>query len=181
MERAAPTSWSWPGAIGFASSTDGSSPGTGNKLVVVEVRPGREAASRLLVPLLFAALLIAGVAALFVTRELRRGDDVVNSVKVTNAFSPADENARAARIRFELTEGDGRVALDVIDSDEEVTRAILAGGPLGAGRHRFEWDGRTDAGTVAPVGRYRVRIVLGDQDREVVAPDRIRVEAPGGA
>ena len=145
------------------------------------LRAGREPASRLLVGLLVAALVLGGIAALAITRELRRGDDVVSSVKVTKSFSPADEDARSARIRFELTEPDQQVVVEVIDSEQGVTRTLARQASLGAGDHRFEWDGRTESGTLAPEGRYRVRIALGEQDREVFPRAVIRVESPGGA
>ena len=151
-----------------------------NKLVGVEVRPGRETASRLLVPFLVAALVLGSVAALLITRELRRGDDVVNSVKVTNRFSPADEDAGAVRIRFELTDPDRDVVIEVIDSDQAVTKTIAESRALAAGEQRFEWDGRTEAGALAPEGRYRLRIALGEQDREVFPRGTIRIENPGG-
>ena len=155
--------------------------GPGNKLVGVALRAGREPASRLLVGFLVAALVLGGVAALAITRELRGGDDVVNSVKVTTSFSPADEDARSARIRFELTDPDQEVVVEVIDSEQAVTRTLARQTSLAAGAHRFEWDGRTESGTLAPEGRYRVRIELGEQDREVFLRGVIRVESPGGA
>lgn len=143
------------------------------------LRPGREAAARLLVPLLFAAILIGGVAALLVTRELRRGDDVVSAVKVTHRFSPAGQDSEVARIRFALTEADEAVLVEVIDADQTAARTLVEQRALSAGRHEFEWDGRTDSGVVAPEGRYQIRIVLSELGREVVPPDPIRIKAPG--
>ena len=51
---------------------------------------------------------------------------------------------------------------------------------LAAGAQEFPWDGRTDDGEPAPPGLYALRVVLGEQDRDILPPGRIRVpeEAP---
>ena len=49
-------------------------------------------------------------------------------------------------------------------------RTLLDGGTLEGGDSRqvLHWNGRTDSGQLAPPGRYRVEIVLPDEDRDIV-------------
>lgn len=137
---------------------------------------GRAATTRLVPALLVAILTVGAIAALLVTRELRRGEDVVSPVRLTHRISAGGSDA--ARIRFRLAEGDELAGVEVIDSEDELI-APLVSRPLEPGRHVFEWNGRTAAGSPAPPGVYRVRIVLGEQDREIVPAGLIRVETPG--
>jgi flagellar hook assembly protein FlgD len=122
---------------------------------------------------------VGAVAALLVTRELRGAEDAVSSVRITHVLVPgAEGRSGAAKIRFALAEPDRRADVLVIDPDERVAATLAAAAELAAGRHKYRWDGRTDAGGRAPSGPYRVRIVLREQGREVVPPGYIRVKPP---
>ena len=45
---------------------------------------------------------------------------------------------------------------------------------------RCVWDGTTDDGGTVPPGRYRLRVTLPSEDREMVFPRRINVKAGDG-
>lgn len=139
-----------------------------------EAASGRRLPTRLIAALLFAMLLVGAVAALLVTRELRRGDDVVGPVKLTHRLTPGPE--ASARIRFKLTDGPQQASVEIVDADQAVVRTLVPEQALPAGRQDLLWDGRTDEGAIAPPGRYKVRILLLDRDRTVVTPDAIRIQ-----
>lgn len=128
-------------------------------------------------PALFAVLALASVGALAITQGLRQGRDVITGVRLAEALRPEDDEP--ARIRFRLNRGDERARVEVIDRDDDEVRT-LAEGPLAEGRHTYRWDGTDEAGEPAPRGRYRVRVQLGDQDREIVVPGTIRVRPGSG-
>ena len=142
--------------------------------------------------LLFALLFISTLGAFVLSQRLKERPAFVRGVKVTPHFSPNGDGFRdRATVRFVLSRSD-LVTVAVLDERGRVVRRLAAGRRMPAGRRlRFEWDGRTDAGPVAPAGRYRVRVWLGDQRRSIdlVQTLRLRVgprraalgrRAPGG-
>ena len=142
-----------------------------------EATSGRHRPARLLAALLFATLLIGSAAALLITRGLRRGADVVSSVKVTHRVSSTQADGNDVRIRFRLSADEERVSVEITDVDGVVVRTLLADEPLVAGRHDRDWDGLTDGGTLAPPGGYMLRILLPEKGREVVPADVIRLQS----
>jgi flagellar hook assembly protein FlgD len=120
---------------------------------------------------------VGAVAVLLITRELRSTEDAVGSVRITHVLVPGAEGSEAAKIRFALAEPDRRADVLVIDPDERVVATLASAAELAAGRHKYRWQGRTDAGGRAPSGPYRVRIVLREQGRDVVPPGYIRVKS----
>ncbi len=125
---------------------------------------------------LLILLLALSVGAFALTRVLRSSDDVVNTVVLAAAPKPGGK----ATIRFTTTQTDSQGAVYIIDSHEETVRTLRAPGTLAAGPHTLRWDGRTDAGTAAPPGRYGLRVVLGADGRDIVPPGSITI-GPAGA
>lgn len=122
-------------------------------------------------PLLLVGLLVLALAAFAVTRALRARDDVVNTVVLSERIAPGER----AQIRFRTTEPDADADVLITDTEDRRVRALMLGGELEAGEHRFSWDGSDDAGSRVPPGEYGLRVVLGEQDRDVKPPGRIRV------
>lgn len=141
---------------------------------------GRRGGEGKLSALLFVLLAALTLAAFAITRAARAGDDLVNSVEL----SPAVEPGAGAEVAFTLAEGDEAVDVLIIEgdpgSDREQVRALALRAPLGAGRHEFSWDGTADDGERAPPGLYAIRVILGEADRDILPPGRIRVPAGGG-
>ncbi|MEO7197520.1 MAG: FlgD immunoglobulin-like domain containing protein [Solirubrobacterales bacterium] len=141
----------------------GSRPGTGVPLGTV----------------LFVALTVLTVVAFGVTRVARSGDDLVNTVELAPTVSPGG----AGSVDFDLAEPDRSVDVLIIDgnpgSDDAQVRALATDVPLPAGPQSFSWDGSTDDGGPAPPGLYALRVVLGEQGRDVLPPGRIRVPEAG--
>jgi len=119
---------------------------------------------------LFVGLAVLSVAAFAITRAARSGDDIVNTVELTPRLEPGGE----AEITFNLTEADGDAEVLIIEPLGGPVRALASGAALDAGPQRFTWDGLTDGGEAVPPGPYALRVVLGDQGREIEPPGRIR-------
>ena len=121
---------------------------------------------------LFVALVALSVAAFAVTRVARSADDLVNTVVLSKTLAPGGE----ASVRFTLSEPDSDVGVQIIEGGtDKRARAIAAGVTLDAGPQELSWDGTTDAGKAAKPGLYAIRVTLGDQDRDIMPPGRIRV------
>ena len=129
--------------------------------------------------LLLVALAALAVAAFAITRAVRSGDDLVNTVEL----SPRIEPGEVAEVAFTLAEADGSVDVLIIDGDEdaddEQVRALAIDADLPAGPQSFDWDGNTDDGEAAPAGTYALRVILGDADRDILPPGRIEVTEDG--
>jgi hypothetical protein len=82
--------------------------------------------------------------------------------ELTFAAAPAAPSlfATSTAIRFQIPEKQ-HVELQVFDVGGRVMRTLL-NGPLAAGTHVAEWNGRTDAGQEAPSGIYYYRIHAGE-------------------
>lgn len=125
---------------------------------------------------LFVGLVVLSVAAFAITRAARSGDDIVNTVELTPRLAPGGE----AEITFNLTEPDGSADVLIIDPFAGPVATLAADAELAAGPQRFTWDGSPDAGENLSPGRYALRVVLGEQGREIEPPGRIRlVPGPG--
>ena len=127
--------------------------------------------------LAFAALVVATVAAFFVTQKLKSSPPLVVRPHLSVVFSPdPDARVRKAKISFWIVNGDD-VSVSIVDREGRIVRRLLDGFPL---RERVRitrwWNGRTDAGAVAPDGRYRVRVALIHQGRTIDLAQPIRLD-----
>lgn len=121
---------------------------------------------RLAAPLLFAALVAATFAVLWVSQGVRTRL-IVDKVELTNELRRG--SGQAATIRFRLTKDEVAATVAVIDRHGEVVDVLLSDEPLGDYEiHRLRWDG---AG--AEPGPYRVRLTLSSLDREIVLSEEI--------
>lgn len=124
---------------------------------------------------LFAALAVLSVAAFAVTRAARSADDLVNTVVLDKTVTIGGK----ANVRFTLAEPDSSVTVMIIDGRTNLqVRDIADQGDLDAGPQDLSWDGRTDSGKPAGPGLYAIRVILGEQGRDILPPGRIRVLVP---
>ena len=124
----------------------------------------------------FLVLVAATFGAFFVAQRLKGSAPVVK-LRGTLYFSPnGDGRKDTAELALKMGEGDV-VTLDMVDAAGvpvrrlETERHITPSSVI-----RLSWDGRTDAGTRAPDGRYRVRASLTRQGRSVVVPRIITLD-----
>jgi hypothetical protein len=112
----------------------------------------------------FAVLVIATVAAFFVTQRLKRSTPVVRAVKTQLFVSPnGDGRKDRAKIRFFLPKAD-RVTVSITDSHGDEVRR-LADRRLERGTHRFNWNGRDSSASILPDGTYYLRVILTGEGR----------------
>ena len=120
---------------------------------------------------LLAAVVVAGV---LVVRA--RTPDLV--LEVTH--QPATLAGADARITFFVREADGHARVAIVDSHEDVVRTLDDNVALvPEDEVTYVWDRSTDAGGVAPPGRYRLEVELPSEDRVMIWPRRITL-LPGG-
>ncbi len=85
----------------------------------------------------------------------------------------------ALRVSFTLANADDSVDVLIIDgdpgSDDEQVRALTLGEDLGAGEHVYHRDGLRDDREPAAPGLYALRVVLGEEGRDILPPGRIEV------
>jgi hypothetical protein len=117
----------------------------------------------------FVLLVVATVAAFFVTQRLKRSAPVIRHVMLPLYISPnGDGRKDTAVIRFRLPKADDRVTVSMVDANGDEVRR-LADRRLGKGRHRFVWNGRDSSAAILPDGFYYLRVVLGGQGRGTIA------------
>jgi flagellar hook assembly protein FlgD len=128
---------------------------------------------------LFILLVVLAVAGFAVTRAVRSGNDLVNTVELSPTLRPDG----TARVAFNLAKADDSVDVLIIDgnpgSDDAQVRALALGQDLAAGPHVFSWDGTGDDGEPVPPGLYALRVILGQEGRDIKPPGRIRVAEDG--
>jgi hypothetical protein len=118
----------------------------------------------------FALLVLATVAAFFVTQKLKHEPSVVQQFHELPSFSPTGVGHNVERVSFKIKRAD-EVTVTVANAggDEVATlyepRQLPAYHPL-----KLQWDGRTSSGRPAPDGRYHVLIRLRNQNRTVQIP-----------
>jgi hypothetical protein len=126
----------------------------------------------------FAVLVVATVAAFFVTQQLKGEFPLVIRFATKPAhFSPNGDGFRdTSQIGFDLSES-ASVSFMVIDSEGTEVRQIGSSRRLaGDAKHRFTWDGRDDGGNVVPDGTYRMRVVRRDESRVIDSVKEISVD-----
>lgn len=140
-------------------------------------RPERPSGRGALRPHALAALLLLALAlaGFTVTRAARLDDDVVNTVALSESLTPG----AVAEISFVTTDPDARADVLITDTEDRQVRALALGQQLDAGPHRYRWDGTADDGSPVAAGEYGIRVILGEQGRDVKPPGRITVMEDG--
>ena len=133
-------------------------------------------------PALFVALLVASVVTAAGVLHARTPDLALQVTHFTTEVSPGARGAAGrARIAFFVREGDSDARVEIVGPSLRVVRTLYRG-PLVADRPvSFAWDGRRDSGhPVSPRHRFRLRVILPGQDRDMVYPRRIKGTASRG-
>jgi flagellar hook assembly protein FlgD len=122
--------------------------------------------------------LLGGTAAAFtVTQELKSERSPVARPGFDRVFAPTCDCPRAtASLSVTLRKAD-EVTASIVDADGSAVRTLLADERRPRGRLTLEWDGRTDAGELAPDGRYRLQLHLADQRRTILLPTTVQLDA----
>jgi hypothetical protein len=142
---------------------------------------------------LFFAVLVATTAVAVLVVRARTPDLVLEVTKQCPPPAPPDNcspefdplgKARSRRLQivFFVRESDPHALVRIVDSHEDTVKTLDADVPLESHQKvTYEWDGRTDAGAVAPPGRYRLGVDLPGQGRDMIWPRRIFLGDVAGA
>ena len=102
--------------------------------------------------------------------------------QLTTKFAPVGhtKHPRTARIEFFVRDTDPRAVVQIVGPQRQRVRTLYRG-PLAAYKSvTYHWNGRTDTGKLAsPNERYRLRVVLPAQDRDMVYPQEIQLARRG--
>jgi len=134
--------------------------------------------ARPLVRAVFALLVVATIAAFFVTQQLKSEFPlVIRFAAMPKQFSPNGDGKRdVTRVGFDLSEP-ATVSFYVMDGEGGEVRRIVDDAPLaGDAKHRFRWNGRDDEGRPVPDGVYRMRVVQRSEGRVINSAKRVRVD-----
>jgi len=131
----------------------------------------------------FALLVVATVAAFAYAQRVKRDPPVVDNFKIagtsTNSFTPAGPCHRRIRLKFRTTTSN-EATVEIIKPGGKVVRVLAEDTFLKRySYHTYHWNGKNDAGVILPVGRYRLRVLLHDEGRELTLPEAIHLRARG--
>jgi hypothetical protein len=136
-------------------------------------------APNVLAAVLFIAVVVAALVSLALIQEARQRGEVLDLVEATDSFAP--RAGESARIEWRQRETSDDALVEIIDTGGRPVRTLLDRGTLEGddSQQVFHWNGRTDAGALAPPGLYRVEIVLPDADRDIV-PEQSAIRLRAG-
>jgi hypothetical protein len=126
----------------------------------------------------FALLVVATIAAFFVTQQLKSEDALVlRFAAKPQQFSPNGDDTRdRSEVGFDLSRP-ATVSFYVLDGEGNEIRQVVDDRALaGDTKHRFTWDGRDDDGVPVPDGFYRMRVVQRSEGRVINSSKRIKVD-----
>ena len=131
-----------------------------------------------LVRSVYGLLVVATIAAFFVTQRLKSDEPVVLRFSVTaKAISPnRDGVSDRTLVGFDLSEP-ARISFSVIDERGDEVRTLVQARDLeGDEKYHFPWDGRDEEGNVVPDGGYRLQVSLRDEGRTLASEKEVRVD-----
>jgi hypothetical protein len=134
--------------------------------------------TRPLVRVVFALLVLATIAAFFVTQQLKSEFPlVIRFATKPPHFSPNGDHYRdSSTVGFDLSEP-AEVTFSITDGEgNEVRRIVDERRLAGDTKHRFPWDGRDDEGRAVRDGTYRMRVVRRDESRVINSTKEITVD-----
>jgi hypothetical protein len=130
---------------------------------------------RILSTAVIVGLLAATAAAFAITERLKLTKSPITGTKVVRAYvSPRAHTTAAVNVRFRRSD---RVTVTVQDSHGHEVDTLAYRVLVPSGRRTFTWNGRTDAGTQAADGTYRMEIHLANQRRTILLPNPIGLES----
>lgn len=133
--------------------------------------------------LVFALLVAATVAAFAWAQHLKREplvlDRVTFGTAASRAFTPNDDcRFDYGRIRFRVTRSDEAI-VQVVTPQRRRVKTLARGRFLKRYRFvTFYWDGRDGSGRPQPPGRYKLRVRLLGQDRNLVPAGALVLHRP---
>ncbi len=149
---------------------------------------------------MFAALVLACLAAFVITQRLKHTPTAVQSFKLTPIFAPVPAgHIKEERISFKLANAEP-VTVTIRDSGERTVATLVRDRPVARYKQfSLRWNGRegtaqiktvvrgrdgttivtpVNTGAPAPAGEYHVRVYLHEQRRAVLSPTGFALARP---
>lgn len=137
--------------------------------------------NRVLAPLLFAVLLLATLAAFVLVEDERDHPKIIERDTVTPPYAEVcpDRLPSLMAVEFTITRGEAHATVVVVDDKDRLVKTLASDIELADdSRQEFEWDATDADGNPVPPGRYRIRLQLGDLDRDLPLPSTCVAGAP---
>lgn len=126
---------------------------------------------RILSTAVLVGLLAATAAAFAITERLKLTKSPIVATKILrDHLSPVAHTTAAFTLRFRRRD---RVTVTIRDSHGTEADTVAFDEVMPSGRHTFTWNGKTDAGTNAPDGTYRMEVHFANQRRTILIPNPI--------
>jgi hypothetical protein len=132
--------------------------------------------ARVLPTVVVLALLGCTAAAFAVTERLKLEKSPIFATHVSKVVAPDSASNARAGIQFQLRRPN-RVTVEIVNGNDEVVRTLVRSAREPRGVLQFTWNGRGDNGEVVPDGFYRPRVHLASQNRTILLPNPIRMDA----
>ncbi len=132
--------------------------------------------------IVFALLVLATVAAFAYAQHVKRYPLLVDRVgigpKNSNAFTPKGQCNRRIKLKFRTTTSNTGTVQVIRPGGELVSVLAKKDFLKRYSYHTYFWDGANEDGVIQPPGRYRLRVLLEDEGRELTLPGTIRLHRP---
>ena len=132
-------------------------------------------------PALLIALLAVSLLAAILVYHARTANLALEVTRIERLLGTGKEADFPVQLEFFVRFDEPDALVEIVGSGDTPVRTLAAGVSLvSEERITCIWDGRDDEGDPVPPGNYRLHVVLPDQDRDMVFPQRILVRQPGG-
>jgi hypothetical protein len=131
---------------------------------------------------LFGLLLVASVVVAAIVVHARTPKLELEVLHLPHhKFSPnGDGRHDTAVIQFFVRDSDPNATVQIVGPSKQRIRTLYHGQLTAYKDVTFSWNGRTDAGRLAsPHDKYRLRVVLPSQDRDMVYPQQFGLVRTG--
>ncbi|HWF71735.1 MAG TPA: N,N-dimethylformamidase beta subunit family domain-containing protein [Solirubrobacteraceae bacterium] len=126
----------------------------------------------------FATLVVATIAAVFITQHLKSNTPLITGITHPPAFSDTGDGCRHRTfINFYLLHQSDTVSVYVVDANGNIVQQVASDVRMikptpkhAKTRKSFYWNGRESNGQLAPNGTYHFRVALEGQGRSVDLP-----------
>lgn len=134
---------------------------------------------RRLGPALLVALLVASLITGILVYRARTPNLALEVPKIDRLLGTGGKADLPVEFVFFVRFDEPHALVELVGPGDETVRTFAADAALAADeRVRCIWDGVDDEGDRVAPGNYRLRVVLPEQDRDMVFPQRIAVRRP---
>jgi hypothetical protein len=130
-------------------------------------------------PALLVALLVAALVTGVLVYHARTADLALEVPQIERMLGDGGDAEIPVELEFFVRFDEPHARVEIVGSGDMPVRTFAADVALEAEeRIGCRWDGRDDQGDPVAPGNYRLRVLLPDQDRDMVFPQRIAVRRP---